>query len=349
MKIRKELWFGFILMALIIAGTALMLVMAPKVTNGHLGLMMLALVVVAIMLGFPTAFTLMGMGMIFTWIAYEENTSKTLTLMVQSAFKVMGNDVLISIPLFVFMGYLVERANLIEKLFRSLHLALVRLPGALAVATLWLNQRFVRVDRSRYAALLDVELPEAPAAIDRQGSLWARTRAMLTNADRWREIAWSTLHFPLAVVAGAVVPAVWGSALALVSTPAWIVLAPNDRIAQGGITVHSGAESFAVAGVGLVLAALVAIGLVLARRRRVSLGAKQDKAIEQADKGGYQTKAGFDFSQGGGDTATLEREPVPAPTPTEPVKITRRTRGWVESSVPTPAPSPVTTLSTPAG
>ncbi len=137
MKIRRELWFGFILMALIIAGTALMLLMAPKVTNGHLGLMMLALVVVAIMLGFPTAFTLMGMGMIFTWIAYEENTSKTLTLMVQSAFKVMGNDVLISIPLFVFMGYLVERANLIEKLFKSLHLAMARVPGSLAVATLF--------------------------------------------------------------------------------------------------------------------------------------------------------------------------------------------------------------------
>ena len=85
MKIRKELWFGFIIMALIIAGTATMLLMAPKVTNGHLGLMMLGLVVVAIMLGFPTAFTLMGMGMIFTWIAYEENISKTLTLMVQSS------------------------------------------------------------------------------------------------------------------------------------------------------------------------------------------------------------------------------------------------------------------------
>jgi len=137
MKIRKELWFGFILMALIIAGTAVMLISAPKVTNGHLGLMMLSLVVVAIMLGFPTAFTLMGMGMIFTWIAYEENTSKTLTLMVQSAFKVMSNDVLISIPLFVFMGYLVERANLIEKLFKSLHLAMARVPGSLAVATLF--------------------------------------------------------------------------------------------------------------------------------------------------------------------------------------------------------------------
>jgi len=136
MKIKKELWFGFSLMALIIAGALAMLIGAKKITNGHIGLLMLSLVVVAIMLGFPTAFTLMGMGMIFTWLAYDKDTSKTLDLMVSAAFKVMGNDVLISIPLFVFMGYLVERANLIEKLFRSLHLALMRLPGALAVATL---------------------------------------------------------------------------------------------------------------------------------------------------------------------------------------------------------------------
>ena len=136
-KIRKELWFGFSLMALIIAGTAVMLLSAQTLGTGHLGLMMLALVVVAIMLGFPTAFTLMGMGMIFTWLAYERDATKTLTLMVQSAFKVMGNDVLISIPLFVFMGYLVERANLIDKLFKSLHLALARVPGSLAVATLF--------------------------------------------------------------------------------------------------------------------------------------------------------------------------------------------------------------------
>jgi TRAP-type mannitol/chloroaromatic compound transport system permease large subunit len=137
MKIRKELWFGFIIMGLIIAGTAVMLLSADKLGNGHLGLMMLSLVVVAIMLGFPTAFTLMGMGMLFTWLAYERDSGKTLDLMVQSAFKVMSNDVLISIPLFVFMGYLVERANLIEKLFRSLHLALARVPGSLAVATLF--------------------------------------------------------------------------------------------------------------------------------------------------------------------------------------------------------------------
>ena len=136
MKLRKELWFGFSLMGLIVLAALGMLIGAEKITNGHIGLLMLSLVVVAIMLGFPTAFTLMGMGMIFTWIAYEEDTRKTLDLMVASAFKVMANDVLISVPLFVFMGYLVERANLIEKLFKSLHLALVRLPGALAVATL---------------------------------------------------------------------------------------------------------------------------------------------------------------------------------------------------------------------
>lgn len=133
---RKELWFGFSLMGLIVAGAIYMLVSAPVIERGHIGLLMLSLVVVAIMLGFPTAFTLMGMGMIFTWLAYERDWHRTLDLMVQAAYKVMGNDVLISIPLFVFMGYLVERANLIEKLFRSIHLALARVPGALAVATL---------------------------------------------------------------------------------------------------------------------------------------------------------------------------------------------------------------------
>ena len=143
MKIRKELWFGFALMALIGSAALTMVLSVDTMTNGHYGLLMLSLVVVAIMLGFPTAFTLMGMGMMFAFFAYHSGTQtaggamqQTLDLMVQRAFSVMGNDVLISIPLFVFMGYLVERANLIDKLFRSLHLALARVPGSLGVATL---------------------------------------------------------------------------------------------------------------------------------------------------------------------------------------------------------------------
>ena len=143
MKIRKELYFGFTLMAVIIVAALAMVFSVDKMTNGHYGLLMLSLVVVAIMLGFPTAFTLMGMGMLFAFFAYHSGgqtaagaLKQTLDLMVQRAFSVMGNDVLISIPLFVFMGYLVERANLIDKLFRSLHLALARVPGSLGVATL---------------------------------------------------------------------------------------------------------------------------------------------------------------------------------------------------------------------
>ena len=138
---RKEVWFGLIIMAAVVLAAFVLLPAPAQMANGHLGLLMLALIVVAIMLGFPTAFTLMGMGMMFAWIAYRSQNpalavQQTLDLMVQRAYSVMSNDVLISIPLFVFMGYLVERANLIEKLFKSLHLATARIPGSLAVATI---------------------------------------------------------------------------------------------------------------------------------------------------------------------------------------------------------------------
>jgi TRAP-type mannitol/chloroaromatic compound transport system permease large subunit len=139
--VRKELWFGLILMAILILITIVIMPSPSAMTSEHLGLLMLSLVVVAIMLGFPTAFTLMGMGTLFAWLAYrfgspEIATQQTLDLMVQRTYAVMTNDVLISVPLFVFMGYLVERANLIEKLFKSLHLSLSFIPGSLAVATL---------------------------------------------------------------------------------------------------------------------------------------------------------------------------------------------------------------------
>jgi len=139
-KVRKELWFGFALMAIIVIA---ILVFMPwgNITSGHIGLLMLALIVVAIMLGFPTAFTLMGMGVFFAWIAYRNvnpqlAVQQVLDLFVQRTYGVMSNDVLIAIPLFLFMGYLVERAQLIDRLFHSLHLATTRVPGSLAVATI---------------------------------------------------------------------------------------------------------------------------------------------------------------------------------------------------------------------
>ena len=138
---RKEVWFGLSIMAAVVILVFVLMPAPSQMTDGHLGLMMLAMIVVGIMLGFPTAFTLMGMGMFFGWLAYrsvdpELANRQILDLMVQRAYSVMSNDVLIAIPLFVFMGYLVERAALIDRLFKSLHLATARVPGALAVATI---------------------------------------------------------------------------------------------------------------------------------------------------------------------------------------------------------------------
>ncbi|MEA2950179.1 MAG: hypothetical protein QOI40_5509, partial [Alphaproteobacteria bacterium] len=106
-----------------------------------LGLLMLALIVVVIMMGFPTAFTLMGLGMFFGFIAFYDPThlftdNRVFDLMVQRTYGAMTNDVLISIPLFVLMGYVMERGALVDKMFYSIQLAFRKVPASLAVATL---------------------------------------------------------------------------------------------------------------------------------------------------------------------------------------------------------------------
>jgi len=106
-----------------------------------LGLLMLSLIIVVIMLGFPTAFTLMGLGMVFGFTAFYDPSmpwfeNKVFNLMVQRTFGAMTNDVLLSIPLFVLMGYIMERGALVDKMFHSVQLAFRKLPGSLAVATL---------------------------------------------------------------------------------------------------------------------------------------------------------------------------------------------------------------------
>ncbi|HEY6820583.1 MAG TPA: TRAP transporter large permease subunit [Burkholderiales bacterium] len=106
-----------------------------------LGLLMLALIVIVIMMGFPTAFTLMGLGMFFGFIAlYDPSHSwadnRVFDLMVERTYGAMNNDTLISIPLFVLMGYVMERGALVDKMFYSIQLAFRRVPASLAVATL---------------------------------------------------------------------------------------------------------------------------------------------------------------------------------------------------------------------
>ncbi len=98
-----------------------------------LGVLMLALFVGFILFGFPIAFTLMALGVGFGYLAQGDTI---FALLVQRAYAVMSNDVLISVPLFVFMGYVIERANILDRLFHSIQLAAGALPASLAVATL---------------------------------------------------------------------------------------------------------------------------------------------------------------------------------------------------------------------
>jgi TRAP-type mannitol/chloroaromatic compound transport system permease large subunit len=102
---------------------------------------MLGLIVIAIMMGFPTAFTLMGLGMIFGFVAFWAPgahwwENRIFDLIVQRTYGVMTNDTLLSVPLFVFMGCIMERAALVDRMFHSVQLAFRRVPASLAVTTL---------------------------------------------------------------------------------------------------------------------------------------------------------------------------------------------------------------------
>ncbi|NCY23537.1 MAG: TRAP transporter large permease subunit [Alphaproteobacteria bacterium] len=102
-------------------------------SDATIGILQLVLFIFFIMLGFPIAFTLMAMGMFFGYFAMQD---RVFDLLVQRAYAVMSNDVLISVPLFVFMGYIIERSNILDRLFRSLQLASGFLPASLAIATM---------------------------------------------------------------------------------------------------------------------------------------------------------------------------------------------------------------------
>src|SRR6266566_5839135 len=98
-----------------------------------LGLIMLVLLVITIMIGFPTAFTLMALGITFGFLGIG---FVIFDLVVQRTFFVMQNDVLVAIPLFLFMGYIVERAVILDELFHAVQVMFGWMPGSLAVATL---------------------------------------------------------------------------------------------------------------------------------------------------------------------------------------------------------------------
>lgn len=114
-------------------------------TNPEVAIFMLCLFIVLVLLGFPIAFTLLAMGVAFGYYAYYQGGIETFSdlfnnnifyLLNQNTYSVMENDTLVAIPLFLFMGYVVERANIVDRLFFSLYMAARNLPGSLAIAAL---------------------------------------------------------------------------------------------------------------------------------------------------------------------------------------------------------------------
>jgi tripartite ATP-independent transporter DctM subunit len=114
-------------------------------TDPQVAILMLCLFIVLVLLGFPIAFTLIAMGVAFGYYAYFQGVPESIAdifnnnifyLLNQNTYSVMENDTLVAIPLFLFMGYVVERANIVNRLFFSLYQAAHNLPGSLGVAAL---------------------------------------------------------------------------------------------------------------------------------------------------------------------------------------------------------------------
>jgi tripartite ATP-independent transporter DctM subunit len=110
-------------------------------TDPQIALLMLGSFIFIILLGFPIAFTLMAMGVGFGYYAYFRPAqdffdNRVFYLLTQNTFSIMNNDTLVAVPLFLFMGYVIERASILDKLFLSLQVSLRRIPGSMAVAAL---------------------------------------------------------------------------------------------------------------------------------------------------------------------------------------------------------------------
>ncbi|WP_299840699.1 TRAP transporter large permease subunit [uncultured Paracoccus sp.] len=133
-------------------------------TDPQVALSMLGVFIILVFLGFPIAFTLMALGIMFGYYAYFDAgrmwrsfnrlaedadwwTSTTswveglfnnriFDLFINQTYTVMSNEVLTAVPLFLFMGYIVERANIVDRLFSTLAVASRNMPGSMGVAAL---------------------------------------------------------------------------------------------------------------------------------------------------------------------------------------------------------------------
>ncbi len=179
-----------------------------------LGITMLALMVVAILIGFPTAFTLMSLGVFFCFMGLAQggNGFIVFDLVVQRTFFVMQNDVLVAIPLFLFMGYVVERAGVLDDLFKSVQLLMGRVPGSLGVATLITGSLFATATGIVGASVTLLGLLSLPQMIQRKYSPSFATGIIVAAGTLGILIPPSVLLILYGFIAGVSVPRLYAAA-----------------------------------------------------------------------------------------------------------------------------------------
>jgi tripartite ATP-independent transporter DctM subunit len=174
-----------------------------------LGLIQLGLLCVAIMIGFPTAFTLMALGIIFGFLGFGP---LVFNLLVQRTYGVMTSDVLIAVPLFLFMGYIVERAGTLDRLFRSIQLALGPIRGSLLLASLITCTIFATATGIVGASVTLMGLLALPAMMRARYNVELATGAIAAGGTLGILIPPSVLLILYGAVAGVSVPRLYAGA-----------------------------------------------------------------------------------------------------------------------------------------
>lgn len=200
--------------AAVAVGTAVFTILQVSPPGGPvdqpaLGILMLLLLVGAILLGYPTAFTLMALGIIFGYWGFGEIVFR---LLVATTYKVMTNDVLIAVPLFVFMGYLIERAGVLDRLFYSIQLLMGPLRGSLALATMLTCTIFAAATGIVGASVTLMGLLALPAMIRARYDIRMATGTIAAGGTLGILIPPSVLLILYGAVAGVSVPRLYAGA-----------------------------------------------------------------------------------------------------------------------------------------
>jgi tripartite ATP-independent transporter DctM subunit len=174
-----------------------------------LGVVMLALLCAAILIGFPTAFTLMALGIIFGYLGLGNNV---FNLLVQRTYFVMTNEVLIAVPLFVFMGYVIERAGTLDRLFKSIQVALGPIRGSILIATLLTCTIFATATGIVGASVTLIGLLALPAMIRARYNIELSTGTIAAGGTLGILIPPSVLLILYGAVAGVSVPRLYAGA-----------------------------------------------------------------------------------------------------------------------------------------